>query len=185
MTVFIDIDVDDSAPRGAMDRLEDALRPDNLERWLKSTAQPLMQRRAKANFKAERDPTGAAWAPMSPATQKIRAAAGFPPQPLMVRTGELHRYITGSPFHTTALPDGAMLTAPGQGGSAEAVKKFKAAQHGTKQNPWPNAKPTPARPVLGLTPRDGRTLGHALQDMLEARVDKRTPVSVSQLLGMP
>jgi len=132
--------------------LDTSLSGPGLVAFLNGKVGPWLHERAEARFRNEGDDVTGPWAPLKPATQRIRASKGFPPaHPINIRTGEMERYILGGTFQA-AIPGqgGAVLSFPGsgQGGSKELREKMRTAQQGKTQ---PN---TVARPVLGMNEKD-------------------------------
>lgn len=124
-----------------------ALSPEGLVGFLDSTVTPYLEMRAKRRFANEGDDVSGKWAPLTSATQEIRANAGYgPSHPINVRTSELEDYITNSNSHATPDPGGAVLQYPGTSPIGELMEKFELAQKGD----W-NTVP---RPVLGVNEAD-------------------------------
>lgn len=117
--------------------------------WLQTEVGPYLSQRAKARFGGEGDDVVGQWAPLSPATQNIRASQGFSAaHPINNRTGELENYITNTPAAVSINPAGATLTYPGTPPSGELADKVSTAQSGRAV---PNTVP---RPVLGVNTTD-------------------------------
>lgn len=124
-----------------------ALQSNNLLAFLTTQVEPFLIERASRRFATEGDDVTGVWAPLKPATQAIRASENYgAAHPINVRTGELARFITGSPFKKEVDSTGASLTFPERQPSGKLGKKFKGAQQGEGR--------APARPVIGLGATD-------------------------------
>lgn len=128
-------------------RMDIALSPPALAEFLMGTVAPYLEGRAESRFLDEGDDVVGAWAPLSAATQNIRASLGYgADHPINVRTGELEEYITQGPPSTLMFPGGAGITLPGAPAQGELLEKMMRAQGGDER--------TPARPVLGMNEND-------------------------------
>jgi hypothetical protein len=134
-------------------RLDTALSPIAIGTFLGETIDPYIRSRAEQRFQNEGDDVVGKWMPLASSTQEIRAGLGYGSEhPINHRTGELERYITGSRHDVTLLPDGAMLTMPGEPASGELATKVETAQFG---DPGGGGRfKTPPRPVMGVNEKD-------------------------------
>jgi hypothetical protein len=130
--------------------------------FLLGTMVPHLQKKFAQGFANEMDPNGAAWAVLSPATEKIREDMGYNgPSPINKRTGELEDYITNSGGMVWAAGLGTSLKYPGKGvPSGNLGKKLRGAQRGEGT--------APPRPVLGLDENDLAFLLMSLYGYFEA-----------------
>ncbi len=146
--VGIQIVVDDRSVEATLNRLDTVLSPVGIAGMLSGPVDEYLQHRAKERFRTEGDDVVGKWAPLSPATEAIRAQQGFgAAHPINRRRGELERYITETPGQVTPIPGvGAILDAPGAAATGTLKKKLRGAQKGEGT--------APPRPVLGLNATD-------------------------------
>lgn len=134
--------------------LDTALNPLAIAALLGAEVTPYLATRAKARFAEEGDDVTGKWAPLSEATQNIRAAGAQqglwsvgPAHPINVRTHEMENYVTSGLGELLPTAYGAVLQYPRPQRSADLQKKMKTAQQG-------DGGRTPRRPVIGLNERD-------------------------------
>lgn len=149
-----------------LQKLDTSLNPVRIGAWLGTTVDPWIRSRARDRFAKEGDDVSGAWAPLKPATQRIRATQGYgPDHPINVRTHRLEHYITRGPNSVNVHTLGATLIMPGRPPTGELKTKVETAQAG-KQYPS-----TVARPVMGMNERD----------LLAVLTDLSLYISVGQL----
>ena len=123
------VDIDFVSPHAGgvermLDQLNAAVSPEGLATFLKVKVEPYVQARAKQRFANEGDDVAGMWAPLTPATQQIRAQLGYGPTgPINRRTGELENYITQTPGLLTYDGMGASIIMPGVEPQGELAKK--------------------------------------------------------------
>src|ERR1044072_8222920 len=152
-----------------LESLDAALSNFALMAFLSGEVAPWLSERAKSRFASEGDDvSGGTWVPLEATTENVRRMgreqglwAVGDAHPINVRTGELQRYITSGNGQTLPLGgDGAVLTYPRPTTNKELKQKIKTAQVGGQA---PNARrPTPARPVLGISTYDASVILVAL-----------------------
>ena len=130
--------------------LNDALSVVGMYHFLDKSVGPWLQGRAQDRFAGEGDDVVGKWAPLEPATNTLRRAAGFPEEhPINRRTGELERYIVGGGWDVTASTTLSVLTYPGgPEPSGTLGDKMRTAQQGAA------TPPTVPRPVVGVNEAD-------------------------------
>lgn len=139
----------DAGVQAMLHAVDTALNPVAIAGFLGAEVDPYLRGRARDRFAQEGDDAVGGWAPLREATQDIRAQMGYgPAHPINVRTGELERYITGSPNRITVAPWGAALNFPGNPPAGELHDKLLIAQIGGGE------RNTVPRPVLGLSETD-------------------------------
>ena len=142
---------DDRGVQAMLMKLDLALSPPEIFRFLQGTVDPWLRARASMRFRSEGDDVSGPWLPLAPATENIRAKQGFPrSHPINRRTGDLESYITGSPSVVAARNGGAFLRYPGTRAGGELGEKVQTAQQG-KVTAFTQ---TPPRPVLGINETD-------------------------------
>lgn len=151
MPGYINIQVigDVAGVQAMLSHLEQKLSPPSMAAFLMTHVDPYLRKRAGDRFQGEGDDATGQWAPLTAATQSIRAQQGYgADHPINRRTGELENYIRNSPSGVTAHPAGATLTFPGAQPSGELADKLTTAQQGRVA---PNTVP---RPVLAISTTD-------------------------------
>lgn len=147
-SVHIEITGDSTPVDVLLSRVEAVLSIPGTQVWLTNEVLPYIKQRASSRFSNEGDDVSGRWPQLSATTIEIRESQGFGSGPINVRTGELERYITGSP----GVVNGRVLTypdhSPGSGTDGYLEAKIMTAQEG-RANPR-----TPPRPVLGLNEND-------------------------------
>lgn len=159
--VTLDIRGDATSVEFMLERVNTALSSEALVEFMTLQVAPFLGERARERFKNEGDDAVGKWAPLSYATQRIRAAGaqqGFwqvgPSHPINRRTGELEDYIASGNGYTVPVAAGDVtMTYPdptdhGFNMSTELKEKVSTAQKGKT---YPSTVP---RPVLGLSERD-------------------------------
>jgi len=142
MQIVIEGNVDEK-----LGRLFEVLQPGAIESWLGEVLDTQLHNRVKNRFAKEGDDAVGRWAPLTLATQMIRANAQFgAAHPINVRTGELKSFVEDSPGRVELDTLGATLTLPGSQPGGELGKKFAGAQQGEGT--------APPRPVLGMNSKD-------------------------------
>jgi hypothetical protein len=142
----------------SLDRLIFMLSAEGMAAWLGVNVGPWLRHRAAERFASEGDDVTGPWAPLSPATQAIRAEGPWPvgpDHPINRRTGELENWVVQGGWF--AYPDGtlgASLQYPKDEPVGELREKVKVAQIGRPQSMGPDKPMTVARPVLGLNEAD-------------------------------
>jgi hypothetical protein len=92
----IEIIVDASEVTRTLDILDRRLQVE-VGDWMRGDLHDYLVQRASDRFANEGDDASGPWAPLSNATEAIRASRGFPPaHPINVRTHDLQRFILGS-----------------------------------------------------------------------------------------
>ncbi len=152
--IGISIIGDDKGVQAQLLALDTALNPLAVAALLGAEVTPYLAMRAKGRFAEEGDDVTGKWAPLSEATQNIRAAGAQqgmwnvgPAHPINVRTHEMENYVTSGLGDLLPTAYGAVLRYPRPQRSAELQKKMKTAQMG-------DGGRTPKRPVIGLNERD-------------------------------
>jgi hypothetical protein len=138
---------------GAVDQ---ATSPESLAMFLSEEAQPYFAAEIIDRFAVEGDEKSGDWAPLSEATESIRASLGFPASdPINERTGDLLRLVAEN-YEIEPGLTGAVLQIPGESAmnQCDLRDKLTTAQLGSASNPIPNFGPTPPRPVLAVDPSD-------------------------------
>lgn len=139
--------IDPGETEVVLDKLSVLLEPTSLGAWLENVVNRQLQDRAKNRFTKEGDDVTGKWAPLTDATQDIRASLNYgPAHPINVRTGELKAFIEGNPGRITYDELGTTLTIPGDQPTGALNDKFMGAQQGEGR--------APARPVLSLNSKD-------------------------------
>jgi hypothetical protein len=142
-----EIDVDATEVTRALDILDRRLQVE-MGDWMRGDLHDYLVQRASDRFTNEGDDASGPWAPLSNATEAIRASRGFPPaHPINVRTHDLQRFILGSAGSVVGAGTWQFQW-PGDPPSGELVDKMETAQLG-RVNPS-----TVARPVIALGVRD-------------------------------
>lgn len=161
MTI-LNIVIEGNASRN-MARLATVLTPPSLALFLSETVDRYLISRISERFNSEGDDAVGKWAPLAPATQKIRASRGYgAAHPINVRTGELRRFVEGASNRLISEdPTGAMLSRPSRA-SGRVREKLAGAQQGEF--------PAPPRPVLGLSMTDMAFTMTALEAYIRAGV---------------
>lgn len=143
--------------------LEAATSPLGLQPWMQGFVVNYLQAEIKERFQSEGDRASGKWAPLEDATENIRQALGFSPaHPINIRTGQLHKFVTTS-SDTVVMGDSVVTQVPGDSGDSVLEKKLETAQKGSRSNPFPGARNTPARPVLALDTDDAAAVLTSLQ----------------------
>lgn len=145
----IQIDVDQASANAVLSHLEMKLSQPGLHQFMRDQVSPYLRRRIADRFINQGDDITGPWHPLTVATQKIRAASGYPPSaPINVRSTQMMDFLVGSPSDITSRGDTAVLIHPPPTGNKLMLKKIATAQMGS-------AKPkTPPRPVLGMNVDD-------------------------------
>ncbi len=144
---IIDIDVDTSDVESLLRRMDTAISDFGLAMFMNMRVHPYLQTRAKNRFKNEGDDVVGKWAPLLPATEKIRIRSQYPiggASPINRRSDELMNYITGTDSAITSVAGVSILKFPGTAPTGELAEKVKTAQRGK------NDPKTVSRPVLGV-----------------------------------
>jgi hypothetical protein len=141
----------------SLDRLIFLLEAEGMAAWMGTTVGPWLRKRASDRFASEGDDVSGPWAPLSPATQMIRAEGPWAvsgDHPINRRTGELENWVAQGTWF--AYPDtlGASLTYPAGEPVGELREKMEVAQRGRPQSLGPDKPRTVARPVLGVNEAD-------------------------------
>jgi phage gpG-like protein len=103
----------------------------------------------KRGFNRNFQQQGPGWAPLKPGTVRQRIAQGYPPGPILTRSGRYKRAMTGG-LQTIKTPGSLVAIAPSVPGAFH--------QHGT-------SKPMPARP-LRLNQRERQNIVKIIQRSL-------------------
>lgn len=117
--------------------------------FLHLTMGPYLRKRAKERFRNEGDDVTGPWAPLSAATQQIRASGNWPvapDHPINRRSGELENWVVDGGWDAYPMALGASMRYPGKQPSGNLKKKVVGAQQGEGT--------APARPVLGVNEAD-------------------------------
>lgn len=135
-------------------RLDMALSPPELGRFMNSMVDPWLRERTALRFRAEGDDVSGKWLPLQASTERIRVRDGYPPShPINRRSGRMEDYLVGTASTVSAYNGGAKLVYPGSAAQGETRDKVRVAQLG-EQNQGKGINPTPPRPVLGMNERD-------------------------------
>lgn len=129
--------------------LESAISGPSLERFLIEEASPWFEQDIMDRFNEEGDVKVGFWPPLSPTTERIRAAGGYGPDaPINQRTEALMDFVSqGRVF--AMMPEGiATMEIPGPAPDPITANKLKVAQQGSTTNPRFPGSVTPPRPVL-------------------------------------
>jgi hypothetical protein len=147
--VVANVIVDHGAVDAMMRTLQYNMSNVGLSVFLEDVADPFVRRRVAERFTGEGDDAVGSWAPLSPATQTIRASKGFPPaHPINQRTHAMRDWLVHNDGEVRFNAAYVSLLYPGPTTSGTMDEKIRTAQMG-KGNPR-----TPPRPVLGLNETD-------------------------------
>lgn len=159
MTAFfrIDITVDAAQTQRIFTGLARNLLNQNIEDWLRDEIDPYIRGRIERRFANQGDDVVGAWLPLAPATERIRAAKGFPPSyPINERTHYMRDWLVGYEGDVTATAVDVTLTHPAQAAAPLTQQKIATAQGGKS---YPQ---TPPRPVIGVNRVDNDFIHNAL-----------------------
>lgn len=109
----------------------------------------------RIRFDVEGDIESGFWAPLAPATERIRASLGFDPvDPINIRTERMYDVVPESKS-VDPLPGGVQVTSPNVGSlDPITLKKYMTAQFGDTDNRMIPGAVTPPRPVVAIGERD-------------------------------
>lgn len=161
--VSITFEVDAKDVNARLAKFQDNTEAPRLPHFIQDDLAAFLQLRAEERFKNEGDDAVGAWAPLSAATENIRASKGFSSaHPINKRTGDLERFVTGSRGKLTSEGGGFGITFPDDPPSGDLSQKMITAQIGR-----PNPR-SPARPVVGLSQVDEE----GIMDLLSEYITK-------------
>lgn len=154
--------VDDSTSnlRG-LDRIFDAFGatidelPDVLQEAL-----PSIREAHAAVFDTEGQAGRGSWASLAPSTLEDRARKGFPPGPILFRTGALRRHVLSAPARITRKGDTVELRIRPDN-NVDGVPKYSALALGTSR--------IPARPMVTVGPAQAAKVTSSIQRALRRR----------------
>lgn len=132
--------------------LETALTDASLGVWLTAVADPHFKSQILQNFTSEGNSKGP-WAPLAESTVESRIAEGYPGEnPILIRTGEMLSYLTGTPGVVHEEGDALQLDIPGSPADQKLATRVAVHQKGSDKNK------TPARPFLEVKASDAVTM---------------------------
>lgn len=144
-SIHVEVVGDTVGVHHALRHLEAKLESPAMMAFMQTVIYPFITQRAVARFRNEGDEVSGKWAPLARATVNFRQSMGFPGEhPINRRTGELERYITGSPAAILPIGGGVMMKYPPQAATGSLGEKVMTAQKGKGR---PSTRP---RPVLAL-----------------------------------
>lgn len=151
---FLDITIDASEVDRLISAVKTSLHSDSQRMFLRQIAYPWFATRAAARFASGGDDASGKWAPLRPATERLRAwqigggmrgsvATGIMPRgirgagltgvkrdkPINVRTGSLRAFVLGS-YQIEQFGEGATLQMPARNAPKLLMRKFERAQRG-------------------------------------------------------
>ena len=156
--------VDDSKANGkGLDRLFDAFDAtiDDIPLVFRD-ALPAIRAAHRAVFTSQGAQGRGAWPKLSPVTLEERRRLGFPPGPILVRTGALRAHVLNTPARITRGTGFVELRIEPDRNVA-GVPKYRALAKG---NPATNL---PARPMVAIGPAQARKVTSSIQRALRAR----------------
>lgn len=155
------IEIIDDTASPSLVALDAALGIDSIGFWMDVTADPYIKRQIAQRFSAEGGGAAGQWAELADATVASREAQGYPGEhPILIRTGEMEKYLETQPGNITAMGSDIILDVPGEIPSGKLGTRIAVHQLGSAKNS------TPARPFLAIDDGDAETLVMSLSDHL-------------------
>lgn len=143
--IVIDMDIDPSQVDALFLMIAKRISGPGLLQFLEDRLDPYVRQRVSMRFAGEGDDVTGAWLPLTKATEKMRAAAGYPPaHPINVRSGEMRNWLLKNESQMKTFGGDALLIYPNVLPPGDVAKKVITAQLGHR------ASRTPPRPVVGL-----------------------------------